>query len=294
MIMGRATSRIEAGSVPFRWTSACGMVALPDLPGGAVSTGAKDVSADGTVITGSGVTDIGVQAYFWTQGTGMVALGGLPGGDGRSASDAVSNDGFTIAGRGNPADAEPFRWTLADGMESLGELPGADRGAAKGISGDGTTIVGLSALQAFRWTESDGIVGLGDLPDGDLDSAAYGASYDGSVIVGKGMSADGYHDAMIWTEETGMLRLQDVLTNQFGLGAELAGWRLGTQTVFPGPSGRQGALDISDDGTTIVGWGINPQGDPEAFVAVIPEPSSVVLVVIGVMALIYGGGVKRW
>ena len=36
----------------------------------------------------------------------------------------------------------------------------------KGISADGSVVVGQSRDQAFRWTQATGMVGLGDLPGG--------------------------------------------------------------------------------------------------------------------------------
>ena len=53
-----------------------------------------------------------------------------------------------------------------------------------------------------------------------------------------------------------MRRLHDVLVDEFGL--DLAGWTL------------TGANDISDGGRVIVGDGINPSGDPEAWMAILP------------------------
>ena len=52
----------------------------------------------------------------------------------------------------------------------------------------------------------------------------------------------------------------------------MAGWRLGNDTTFPGSDGRRGALGISDDGMTVVGWGLNPQGNPEAWLADLTPP----------------------
>jgi uncharacterized membrane protein len=102
------------------------------------------------------------------------------------------------------------------------------------------------------------MVGLGDLAGGEFYSAAFGLSADGGLIVGSSMSAAG-EEAVIWSEAGGMQRLFDVLVAQ---GAEgLTGWTL-----------RQ-ARGVSADGTKIVGWGINPIGQTEAFlVQIAPVP----------------------
>ncbi len=44
------------------------------------------------------------------------------------------------------------------------------------------------------------------------------------------------------------------------------------------------AYDISSDGRTIVGRGVNTDGFSEAWIAVIPEPSVAVLLGIGLMS----------
>jgi hypothetical protein len=59
-----------------------------------------------------------------------------------------------------------------------------------------------------------------------------------------------------------MLSLQEVLTSEHGLGAQLYGFTLSE------------AADISDDGRVIAGYGRNVAGEMEGFVAVIPEPAA--------------------
>jgi hypothetical protein len=70
---------------------------------------------------------------------------------------------------------------------------------------------------------------------------------------------------------TGIRNLQDVLENELGL--NLAGWRL------------RAAYDVSTDGLTIVGDGINPEGNVEGWIAVIPEPSTHLLLGVGLLGL---------
>ena len=68
-----------------------------------------------------------------------------------------------------------------------------------------------------------------------------------------------------------MRSLQDMLVSDFGL--DLTGWRL------------QGATAISADGQAIVGYGTNPNGQTEAWLAMIPEPGTALLVTVGVLGL---------
>ena len=258
---------IGSDNVPFdeafRWTQASGMVRLGFLPGGNQSE-ANGVSADGAVVVGwSNFPGGAQQAFRWTQGIGAVGLGFLPGGGGLfgSQATAVSANGSVVVGAsiipfgpGTGVD-EAFRWTQATGMVGLGFLPGGSSSTARGVSADGAVIVGasnysLSGPQAFRWTQATGMVGLGFLPGGSL-SIAQGVSADGAVVVGS--SGGGVpSEAFIWTDTSGMQSLRDVLVSQ---GDDLTGWRL-TQ-----------ASGISADGTTIVGLGINPSGQTEAWLA---------------------------
>lgn len=72
------------------------------------------------------------------------------------------------------------------------------------------------------------------------------------------------------------MSLRDVLVNEHSL--DLTGWTL------------RAAWDISADGHVIVGSGVNPSGQTEAWLAVIPEPSSALsLLVIGTAATL-----RRW
>jgi uncharacterized membrane protein len=117
------------------------------------------------------------------------------------------------------------------------------------------------------------MVGLGDLPGGSFNSHALGASSDGSVVVGYGNSDSGY-EAFIWNATDGIRNLRDVLVNDFGLGPQLTGWTL------------LDARGISSDGLTIVGNGLNPSGDTEAWIATMPEPATICLLGLGSMVFL--------
>jgi len=132
-------------------------------------------------------------------------------------------------------------------------------GRAHGVSPDGAVIVGSTGGQAFRWTSGTGIVRIGP-------GAALDASFDGSVVVGGG--PDG---AFIWDAGAGRRLLSDVLVTEFGL--DLTGWTL------------TGARAVSYDGRTIVGSGFNPSGQVEAWIAVVPEPHTGVLVMVGLLGM---------
>ena len=64
--------------------------------------------------------------------------------------------------------------------------------------------------------------------------------------------------AWVWRAEEGFMDLQTDLTENFGLGAALSGWQLLVAT------------DVSADGRTIVGQGVNPEGCEQAYVVRLP------------------------
>jgi probable HAF family extracellular repeat protein len=252
------------GVEAYVWTEAGGMVGLGDLPGGDFSSSALGISADGSVVVGAAAGLQNFEAFRWTQATGMVGLGDLPGGIASSQADGVSADGAVVVGYGSsPEGFEAFRWTEADGMVGLGDLPGGFFSSdATAASADGSVVVGFSrsaeGFEAFRWTEAEGMVGLGDLPGGSFSSKAHGVSADGSVIVGEGSQGPGGGatpgtTAVVWTAADGPRSLKEILEVDFGL--DLGDWHLVQ------------ALDVSGDGRSIVGWGTNPDGLDEAWLA---------------------------
>lgn len=286
------------GSQAFRWTESGGMSPLPDGVFNS-STFATDISENGLVITGMLGPSGGV---FWTQSEGMTLLGGggafglsydgsvIVGSSYRwtsatgrvnlpfSSVKGVSADGSVVIGWFvNGGVTYAARWTEATGRVSLGALPATNiQSFANEISADGSVIVGGSNTGtandrvAFRWTQSGGMVGLGDLPGGSVNSQATDVSADGSVVVG--ISDSGVPDSFVWTAASGMLNLRDVLAAGGATGFE--NW---TSLYVNG---------ISGDGSTVVGYGRNPNGQDEAFVANIkvPEPAALSIVMFGVGA----------
>lgn len=262
-----ANSMAEA----FRWTASTEMQPLGDLEGGSFESQAFGVSGDGAVVVGYGLSANGQEAFLWTAAGGMQGLDDLPGGDFWSVARAVSADGSVVVGIGtwgaSWADQQyAFRWTASGGMQPLGALPGApaQTSRAYGVSADGSVVVGWSSspngncnyqAEAFRWTASEGMQGLGDLPGGYFDSWAWAASADGAVIVGTSLT-ELYNEAFIWDASHGMRHLRTVLEAEYGL--DLAGWELEYATA------------VSPDGQAIVGFGYNPAGWREAWLAIMP------------------------
>jgi len=284
VVVGESSS--ASGTQAFRWTSAGGMVGLGFLPGIAFSA-ASGVSADGSVIVGGGGNGPEAftnEAFRWTSSGGMAGLGFLPGIPTNGAQTysnalALSADGSVVVGYGSSASGEQaFRWTLGGGIVGLGYLSAGTFpfSLATALSRDGSVVVGVSNSsntgsrdQAFRWTSGGGMVGLGFFPAGKT-SFASGTSADGSVVVGSGEAPFLGNSAFIWDATHGMRSLQQLLTDD---GLNLTGWTL------------QDARAISADGNTIIGTGRDPSGNSQAWIAVIPEPGTGLLVMAGVLGL---------
>jgi probable HAF family extracellular repeat protein len=194
-----------------------------------------------------------------------------------------SADGVYIVGQYLDAndDKIAIRWDItgSDPPEELGELPtGAIESEARAASGDGSVVVGDSKIEdpndptrdvkeAFLW-EDDVMTGLGFLQDdtSKVESAATATSYDGTTVVGTSKVDDpndptkSVKEAFIWTAESNLMRsLRDVLEEELGI--DLSKWTLDKPPV------------ISSDGTTVIALATNPDGDVEAFVSYVPEPT---------------------
>jgi probable HAF family extracellular repeat protein len=229
-------------SRPFRWTATGGMVDLGTLPGGDYAD-ARGVNADGTVVVGLSDSSVGHRAFRWTAAGGMQNLGTLPRGI-ESQASGVSHDGEVVVGWSFSGDGnQAFRWTSAGGMQNIGTLPGFEgQTIARGVSGDGSVVVGDSGAaggvwRAFHWSETAGMQHLGVLP-GRFHSFAHGVNDDGSVVVGNSSEYGAVNDrAFRWTSAGGMQNL-------------------GT---LPGGS-ESFAFAVSGDGTAVVGQSRNSSG----------------------------------
>jgi probable HAF family extracellular repeat protein len=165
---------------------------------------ATGVSADGSVVVGSSENSINSgQAFRWTKVDGMVGLGSFDENVLGSGATSVSADG-TVVVEGLHGDSHTnsffypvssFLWTQETGMVGLSSLGNSE---AKGVSADGSIIIGSSNGQAFRWTQETGMVGLGTLGFSEQnygDGQKIGTSADGSIIVGTSVN-----QAFRWTQ----------------------------------------------------------------------------------------------
>lgn len=301
-VVGSTGDSLTDGVVAFRWTAAGGMEILPNMvPDDPYPyTEALGVSYDGSVVVGSGYgPDEGqVQGFRWTQATGTQPIPYPLPTDGYGEANGVSWDGNAASG----FSYEPYVWTSTGGSQVLTDV--SEFGFAWGISGDGLVVVGGDGSQAFRWTAAGGPQYI-TIPGSTGGDEAYGASYDGSTVVGRyfddtgytrafadtpdglvlldslggsseaeAVSADGLwavgesnNAAVLWNTRTGEVWDLNLLLPSLGI--DLTGWTLDC------------ACGISADGLTIAGQGTDPDGNYQGWIATIPEPSTVLLCGLG-------------
>jgi uncharacterized membrane protein len=196
---------------------------------------AEGISGDGRVVVG--ITKVGethFEAARWTREGGAVRLGAFAVPEVHNpfaVATAANADGSVIAGYGQTSNTtgEGFRWTASTGLVGIGALAGSNGAVVRGISADGSTIVGDSASRPFRWAASTGMVSLGEMSPQAYDQAN-AVSGDGSIVVGRGMVVPTHH-AFRWTAATGLVRMDPA------------------DQVPPSE-----ATAITPDGNTIVGW----------------------------------------
>jgi probable HAF family extracellular repeat protein len=209
----------------------------------------------------------------------MQGLGDLPGASNfDSHANGISADGSVIVGQGSSPSGSPraFRWTSSGGMTDLGDLPGGTNfNWANAVSANGTTIVGLAHTatgpvegDGFRWTAASGMVSLGEFPGGSNRIEPLAVSGDGSIIAGYVTTGIySFASAFVWDAAHGLRDFKSVLLNDYGL-TSVQSWNIAY------------VYSVSADGLTFVGMGSNPAGHQEAFIAQIPEPSTVLLLLV--------------
>lgn len=247
---------IPGRTEPVRWTQNGGTQGLGNIAE-CVGGAARGISADGCVVVGGALRlGFGETAFHWTPKSGIARLP-LPNSILGAEANAVSSDGEVVVGaiQHEPGHCTAFRWTSKSGLVDLGALPGDNESMASAVSADGSVVVGVSRSsgKAFRWSEKTGMVDLGALPGG-AQSCAFGVSADGSFIVGQADSASGT-EAFVWDAAHGMRGVRHLLSREGNRGAELRKWKLRSATA------------VSRDGSTIVGFGTNPGGNHEAWIA---------------------------
>ncbi len=270
--------RLSMAWQPGQW----GVELLPlsdAIPLSGTYTVVGDVQGDGALAVGVSFDEVRRrQPVVWDTATGAVDRLALLQGRTGGQANRISTDGRTIVGSqfGAPGGVDHIvLWTdglpravgamLPDGYADftiLGTSPEASvvTGTLLPIDYDPFTNPAKPAV----WREGVGIEILDTIPSSGfrlIDDAVKGVSADGRLLVGTvGAFVGGApYAAAVWFEDGSVRALQDWLVDEFGL-FEAGEWR-----------GLLEATSISDDGTVIVGYGINQFGIKEAFRVTLPS-----------------------
>jgi uncharacterized membrane protein len=244
----------------FRWSASTGTQIVLRFPN-ETSTIAVAASNDGSVVVGYASVfnppgpPLSQRAFRWTTDAGYQDLTGFD----HAQAEGVSRDGNVAVGY--TVDGRAFRWSTQDGYQALDSSGLGAWAAARGVSGDGSTIIGTAGSRPFRWTASTGMQDLG-LPQGRNSAVPLHINFDGSVIACA--TAAGHY---LWQQGSGYTPVETVLS-QAGIGLP-SGY---TDLAIEG---------LSDDGRTIVGELTLGGSLRRGFVAVVPSPSGTAIVLGG-------------
>ena len=289
------TTPEDGAAAAFCNADGSNVVVLTNLPGGEKMHTASDISDDGKTVFGlmRTLSYFDSRASRWTEASGFELLP-LPNGYSGSRHGSASADGTVSTGTwaafdadGNHTAQQAYRWTKGGSAKGIGYLAGDDRSYASDISADGSTILGgsynsetyyLPSRNIFIWTQAGGMKNLSRPPLHHYNN--YG---DGYFWWGSGISGDGKVVALAYYQFAAAgcsgsepcdpefaavsfvvnpeYRYHAELTSlikQAGGGAAIEGW------------GNFNINGITDDGNTVYGYAINPQGQQEGFIARFP------------------------
>jgi probable HAF family extracellular repeat protein len=249
------TSNSPGASGAFLWTATGGMQALGTLGN---ASEADAISSDGTIVGWSTLKSGFRAPFIWTALGGMKQLG--------TVTNAIAlgiNSSGQVVGSSDSGLHVPYLWDAKTGsIQNLGTL-GKSEGAATAINTAGQ-VVGWIDSDLFIWTQAGGMRDLGHLGSGVANNPAIN---DLGQVVGSYTFATGGGSGFIWSQATGMRDLKSLVDSSAN------GWSLGRP------------MSINNVGQ-IVGVGTDRSGFNEAFLLTpLPEPSSLFLFAIGVLAI---------
>ena len=205
-----------------------------------------DMNADGSVVLAWDYS--AARSVLWTAERGVI---GIADGDVRDPLTAMTRDGSAVVGLRNEIDAVTgfanasslVRWTDSVGLRELSPLPpGAQGSTVDAVSSSGDVVAGSFQLDfgsnsygVYRWTQTEGLRVV--IPDKVLWFTLM--SDDGSAVVSSRADATRPTRAVAvrWTEGVGV--------------DELAA--SDDRSTYPSA--------MTPDGTTIVGFGLEPGSD---------------------------------
>ena len=173
-------------------------------------------------------------------------------------ANAVNADGSVIVGWQDQLSGERTAAKWVNGVEELILTPsGGFNGEALAVSADGNTIVGANYNLrdgAWIWRPATGVERIWERGKSLI---LLDVSDDGKTAVGftREGAHQGHQRAFLWRHGRGFILLAKYLADRGGVVPE--GWDLTVASL------------ISADGTTIYGWGFNPDNFVEMFKVVV-------------------------
>lgn len=225
-------------------------------------SGVFGLNVDGTIAVGNAWNGCATSPMRWTAAGGawtptVLDQLGMAGGSDRAS--AVSADGTLIGGFAQVpmADRSPAIWTSA-GKGTLLDPSGTVVGEVLVVSADGTMVAGpwngvtdagTADNDGFYWTAKDGVRLIGTLPNPQAQDMVWPVAIaaGNELIFGSAGDPSWWADlagteefAVVWTEASGMRKLQDVVNAQ--------------NIAIPDGYDLTGVSAASADGTVILGF----------------------------------------
>jgi hypothetical protein len=249
------------------------------IPSGLVNPTAVDMSHDGRVVVATagrprpGSTPAPV-AFRWTAEAGPVELDNA--GTGAAGVWAVSGDGGTIVG--DVGAGVPVIWRGNNAPVAIpAPTPDSFAWAGNTISTSGRFVTGVtlrtSIPSGFAIWDNNVPIRVVPAPAGTGHDGTSSISDNGKVVAFNARPTGGSSQSSpyVWNESRGTLGLVEYLAT-FGVAADP------TLTLVR-------VTEMTPDGRTFVGWGLDDQGRYCGFVATIPTPMcGGVLAIAGVIA----------
>lgn len=247
----------------YKWTPSTGIVQLPGLVAG--FSRANAVSADGSIVVGGTANAAGFYSpTLWNNGV-VQDLGYISGGVNNGFGWGVSTDGRYVAGNSTTADGDSqgIIWSQETGLVATGFTTGITSSSLSSISDTGLAAGNVTyngVMTEALWSQAGGYQILGTLP-GNVRSSATRISADGKTVLGFSLSATNSFTSSIWDQTHGLRDLKTALLDDYAL--DTGSWVLSY------------ASGISEDGLVISGYGIDPNGQTQAWVANLRSPAAV-------------------